>query len=234
MSENSNASEKSGRSPPYVPFPSFKTMLMGFKEQGLPSRIDRSVLTKFSGVIGSQLLSALRFLSLIDEDNHPKPGLQTLVAAAGSEHWASALEVVLKKAFAPIFTLDLKTATSAQFNERFRAEYPGEGSTLRKTMTFFLGALKDAQVPVSSYIMANKKPRNATMKKRSPRGDGGSPPGKVRQSVTPQHPPAPAAVPKSPFLVLMEDIYDPASMDGDEQQAVFTLARFLKTRKPAG
>src|SRR5687767_15335518 len=40
----------------------------------------------------------------------------------------------------------------------FRTSYPAaDGDTLRKCMTFFLNAVRDANIPISTYIMKNKK-----------------------------------------------------------------------------
>ena len=41
--------------------------------RAFPSRIDRSVLTRFSGVVGTQLMHALRFLGLIGDRWTPDP-----------------------------------------------------------------------------------------------------------------------------------------------------------------
>ena len=45
----------------------FKTFIEDLHEHGVPSRIDRSVLTRFSGIVGTQLMHALRFLSLVED-----------------------------------------------------------------------------------------------------------------------------------------------------------------------
>ena len=41
------------RTPPYVSFVTFKTCVADLKEHGIPNKIDRSVLTRFSGVTGT-------------------------------------------------------------------------------------------------------------------------------------------------------------------------------------
>lgn len=151
---------------PYVGFPSFKNMVGGFRQHVTPSRIDRSVLSNFSGIVGSQLLQALRFFGHIDGQGKPTEHLPRLIEAFGSEEWASTLEAELKRAYAPIFELDLKTASPAQFTETFRAAYPAEGDTLRKALTFFLSAARDAQISVNTYIMKNKKPRSGNGTKK--------------------------------------------------------------------
>src|SRR5215467_12194993 len=85
--------------PPYVGFSSFRALVRGFKAQVLPSRIDHSVLNNFSGVVGRQLLTALRFLKLIDQDNLPQDALRALVQAFDTDKWEPALAGVIKGAY---------------------------------------------------------------------------------------------------------------------------------------
>jgi hypothetical protein len=148
-------------SPPYTAFASVKTLFGSLKEHGLPGRIDRSVLTNFSGAVGSQIITALRFLGLIDADNRPNPDFQTCLDAYGTDAWPQALGNMVKQAYEPIFQLDLKTASPSQFTEKFRGTYPNKEETLRKCLTFFLNAAREAELPISAYIMKNKKPRSS-------------------------------------------------------------------------
>ena len=62
---------KSARTPPYTSYRTFKTFIEDLRERGVPSRVDRSVLTRFSGVVGTQLMHALRFLGLIEDHGAP-------------------------------------------------------------------------------------------------------------------------------------------------------------------
>src|SRR6516162_10256595 len=114
-----------GHRPPYVSYPSFKTLIGEFHDHDIPTRIDRSVLTRFSGIVGTQLLTALRFLSLIDERNAPTDRLRELVAAHGTNNWSQALLAILHEEYGPMFQLDLAAATSSHFAETFRKAYPG-------------------------------------------------------------------------------------------------------------
>jgi hypothetical protein len=157
--------------PPYVGWPSFRGMLSGFKEHVLPGRVDRSVLGNYSNIVGTQLLAALKFMGQIDQNGKPLDPLARAVAAIGTDDWKAELTEQLKRAYAPLFELDLKSASPAQFNEKFRASYPCEGDTLRKALTFFLNACREAEIPVSMFIMKNKKPRagNGTRKPKPAR-----------------------------------------------------------------
>ena len=75
--------ERNNLVPPYV---SYKA-LMKFIEtlrRGIPSQIDRSLMRNLSGTMQTQMLTALRFLKLIDQQGHPEPILSRLVSADAS------------------------------------------------------------------------------------------------------------------------------------------------------
>lgn len=171
MNNPANGNTPRTTTPPYVGWPSYNGMLSGFKEHVLPGRIDRSVLSNFSGIVGTQLLATLRFMGQIDSASAPTDLLKRLVNARGTDDWPQELAEQIKRAYAPLFELQLETASPAQFNEKFRAAFPCEGDTLRKAMSFFLNACRDAKIPISTFIMKNKKPRsgNGPRKPRTPK-----------------------------------------------------------------
>jgi hypothetical protein len=235
-----------GLAPPYVAFSTTKTFFGTLKEHGVPGRIDRSVLGNFSGQVGSQLMVALRFLNLTDGEGHPTPRLTELVSAYGTDEWPAALGSMLKGAYGPLMQTNLATATPQQFNDKFRDLYPAEGDTLRKCMTFFLGAAQEANIPISPYIMKNKKPRTAPTKRKAAKpkttqadhpadvakvqqrddsnGDGagqGNGNGSGGQGAA-----------KTAEQVLFELLHH--EMETDEKQAVFTLLLYLKKPKKNG
>jgi hypothetical protein len=159
MAEQSTASR--GNTPPYVSYPSFKTLMSDLHEHDVPTRIDRSVLGRFSGIVGSQLLTTLRFLRLIDDKSHPTPRLTELVAAYGTPEWGAKMIAILQDEYAPLFGLDLGNATALHFNETFRKAFPGKDSVSLKSIAFFLGAAKDSGIIVSDRVLHGRKPRTA-------------------------------------------------------------------------
>lgn len=227
----SGQDENKALAPPYVAYSSFKTMIGSFKAHILPTRIDRSVLGSFSGIVGSQLLTTLRFLKLIDKDNHPQDALSALVSAFGTESWAPALADVIKAAYAPVFDLNLKAASPSQFNERFAKSYPGEGSTLRKCMTFFLTAIQDAKIEISPYILKNKKPRSTLLKKRTaPRQNGQKSEATNGANGAPQPAPSPPIQPQTTQKLSEQllTVLDAKDLPNDIEAAVFALLRHLR------
>ena len=65
--------------PPYVSYRSFWNFLDRLQE-AIPARIDRSYWgDKFSGSTGAQLMRALRYLGLINDEGIPSPLLRSLL-----------------------------------------------------------------------------------------------------------------------------------------------------------
>jgi hypothetical protein len=167
-----NSSSKS--MPPYTSFGSLKSALAVLCEHGVPNRIDRSVWgNKFSGSVVSQVLTAFRFLRLMDPDGNPTPALRDLAKSYNTETWAVVLRRILQASYGQLLELDLQSATANQIYERFRTLYGAEGETGRKCVTFFLHAAQEAAIPVSAYLLSNVKPRGASSaarrKQRVPR-----------------------------------------------------------------
>ena len=103
-------------------------MLDWLRSEGVPLRFDRSFWqAKFSGSTGTQLVAALRFLGLL-QDDRPLPDLESLVDAATDER-RFILKELLKDSYATVPFDELDRATPAMVRRWFRA-YPVDGHTL--------------------------------------------------------------------------------------------------------
>jgi hypothetical protein len=217
---------------PYTAFSSIKTAVKLMKEHGLPSRIDRSVLTNFSGAVVTQVMTALKFLGLIDGDGRPTASLKILVETIDDENtWPTQLAEVIRGAYAPLFTIDLERASPSQFHELFKKSYPGADDVVRKSVTFFLNATREAKIPVSPYIMKNKKPRNVFAKRRTPRQKpttNADVSNALNAAIV--HAATPQTVTK-PLEYLLLDLIN-QDMEKEEREAVWTLINYLKRRQP--
>lgn len=152
---------------PYIAYQTLRTFIEPLKEHVIPNRIDKSLLKSMSGAVQGQLMTALRFLALIDDESRPTEKLKKLVAAYDTENWSSELNAVLKAAYPEIFALNLGSASPSEFNEAFKKAYPCEGETLRKGVTFFLNAGREAGVGFSPFLTKNTKPRSGPTKRRT-------------------------------------------------------------------
>jgi Family of unknown function (DUF5343) len=218
---------KSTRTPPYTSYRTFKTFIEDLRERGVPSRIDRSVLTRFSGVVGSQLMHALRFLGLIEDHGRPTQRLKELVNAHGAGHWPEKLLELLRKEYAPMFAIDLETATPSHFNEAFRKAFPAADAVVQKCVTFFLYAANDAGVTISGRVLKGRKPRSPTP--RSKHASAHAPSREFEAGTERPQPDTSRIEGKKPSEILLMHL-DPNEMDEEQQAAVWTLLKYFKAR----
>ncbi len=165
--------------PPYVSFNTVKNLLDWLNSEGVPLRLDRSFWqAKFSGSTGTQLMAALRFLGLL-QGNRPMPDLESLVEATTGER-RFILKELLKHSYGAVPFDELERATPAMLRGWFRA-YPIDGHTLRKAISFFVNAAREAEMPMSNSVrkMAKSRaaavPTGAARERRTARPDLSSP-----------------------------------------------------------
>jgi hypothetical protein len=85
------------------------------------------------------------------------------VSAFGAAEWGPKIVSLLQEEYAPLFGLDLGTATASHFDETFRKSFPGSAdSVFQKSIAFFLGAAKDGGIIISDRVMHGRKPRTPT------------------------------------------------------------------------
>jgi len=227
MSRGSAERARGVRTPPYTSYRTFRTFIEDIREHGVPSRVDRSVLTRFSGVVGAQLTHALRFLGLIDDDGRTTDGLRDLIKAEDEGRWSEALLELIRREYAPIFAIDLEIATPSHFNEAFRKAFPAADAVVQKCVTFFLYAASDAGVRISGRVLKGRKPRSLAPRRRRPapatlpRPPDGEP-------IGPQ-PDRSRDEGKKPSEILLLHL-DPKEMDEEQQAAVWTLMKYFKAR----
>ncbi len=221
---------RSSGTPPYTSYRTFKTFIEDLHEHGVPSRIDRSVLTRFSGVVGTQVMHALRFLDLIEDQGRPTPRLKALVNAHGSGNWSETFLELLRREYSPMFAIDLETATPSHFNEAFRKAFPAADAVVQKCVTFFLYAASDAGIKISGRVLKGRKPRSLTPRRKPARPALAPPP--IREfeaSPSPPEAPLPPIEGKKPSEILLLHL-DPNAMDDEQQAAVWTLLKYFKSR----
>jgi len=215
------------RTPPYTSYRTFKTFIQDLREQGVPSRIDRSVLTRFSGVVGTQLTHALRFLGLVADHGRPTQRLTELVNAYGAGDWPGKLLELLRQEYAPMFAIDLETATPSHFNEAFRKAFPAADAVVQKCVTFFLYAASDAGVKISARVLKGRKPRSLTPRKKLP--SARAPTADIGAGTSQSQPVASWIDGKKPSEILLMHL-DPNEMDDEQQTAVWTMLKYFKSR----
>jgi hypothetical protein len=101
----------------------------------------------------SWIISSLRFFGLIDPAGTPQPILNKLVDA---EDRSSLYGELCKSYYADLFaTVHVDRATQGQLDEWFRAQGIS-GSTITKSVAFFLDLAKKGGIPTSSHFKKSK------------------------------------------------------------------------------
>jgi hypothetical protein len=144
--------------PPYVSYRTFRNFIDGL-ETGIPDRIDRSYWgDRYSGSSGTQLMTALRFLGLVDGTGIPTTRMRQLVSAKGAQR-SEILKQIGHTAFDFLSerSFDPRGATYSQLEEAFYNNYQVTGDVARKCIKFFISLENDAGVPLSPFIMKRTK-----------------------------------------------------------------------------
>ncbi len=162
--------EKSRRLlPPYVSYRSLWNFLDRLHD-AIPARIDRSYWgDKFSGSTGTQLMSALKYLGLIDDEGIPTALLRDLVAARDFQRDEIMARIVRNSyGFFLDGAVDYKTATYSQFEDLLQSNYRVNSDVARKCIKFFIDMANDARIPLSPFVVKKtRKPRASTGMKRT-------------------------------------------------------------------
>jgi hypothetical protein len=153
--------------------------------------------------------------------------LTELVKAYGSPAWKEAVGKMVREAYKPIMQLNLQSATPSLFNEEFKKTYNGADAVSRKCMTFFLNAVREAELPVSPRLLSGTKPRTAPTKRRVTKPARKGQTGQQKTEDTPP-PSNPSKNDKLPSQIVFET-FDPTSMPPEVQQATLTLLTYLKS-----
>jgi hypothetical protein len=141
---------------------------------------------------------------------------------------------LLGQEYAPMFAIDLETATPSHFNEAFRKAFPAADAVVQKCVTFFLYAANDAGVKISGRVLKGRKPRSLTPRRKlakpafasSPTKDFDAAPSQPREALPPAPPPIEGKKPSEMLLMHL----DPNEMDDEQQAAVWTLLKYFKSR----
>ena len=157
--------------PPYVSYRTFRNFVDGL-QPGIPSRIDRSYWgERYSGSTGTQLMTALRFLGLIDSDGIPAIRLRQLVSAKGVQR-SQVLNQIAHSSFDFLMekSIDLQVATYSQLEQAFYSSYQVTGDVTRKCIKFFVSLQSDAGATMSPFIVKKSRAITASGGRKSNSG----------------------------------------------------------------
>jgi hypothetical protein len=135
-----------------------------------------------SGTVQGNLLTTLRYLDLISDDQTPTAKLSRLTSESEKERHEVAMEI-LDAAYPFVFrgNFELASATTKHLTDQF-ANAGATGDSLRKCMKFFVSFAEYAGMTVSQYVKTGAKrgPKpgstSAKAKKTANKPDSGIPP----------------------------------------------------------
>lgn len=213
-------------SPPYATFGAFIGFFNRLRDTGVPSRIDPTVFGNASGSAYS-IISALKFLKLIDESGAPSKSFIELVKAADDAR-GPLLKPIIQKGYPSVFkgSVDLTSMTAGQFDEHFRQEYGITGSTVDKVALFFIAASKAADIPLSAHLLNRKPIATSSAAKKSVkqrRRDEG-------EEIDAEDNPPPTATTKALEYQLIDLMSEP-DVDEATKQSIWALVQYLMARK---
>lgn len=230
--------EVSARKPPFLSFTTLTNFLDQFVDSTVPSHIDKSIFpTSMSGGNQVYLQNALKYLGLVSENNVPSDEFHALVAAKEQDKARIWSEILHREYAFLLKDIELDRATTRIVVDKFKEVGMG-GDTIRKAMTFFLHAAKAAKMTVSPHIKAPRPVPPAHPKApKNTKGSEQKPAGSVAQQTVgiesnnggggtggskPTDP---------PYQVLIKILSN--DMMPEEQDAVWTLIRYLKKKEPS-
>ena len=151
-----------GHIPIYVSYSTFTTFLDWLAEMPVtPTQLDRSLWGgKFAGGTGSQLMSGLRFLGLVDGET-PTDRLEPILRVDSTER-KQLLTALLRDAYGADLIDGLNSITPKMLNEGLE-RLGATDATLRKAFSFIVNAAKANEIPIAPTTA--KKARNKPARK---------------------------------------------------------------------
>jgi hypothetical protein len=157
--------------PPYLSWKTFVSYIESMR-QAIPPRIDKSMMTRLSGLNQSLMMNSFLYLDLIDKEGVLSPTLTQLIETSATEkrgEFKAILNKVLLSSYSFLFdstgTFDLAKSSSGDFDKKFEAQGVS-GQTVGKCEAFFIAAAKEAGIKLSPYIL--------DVKRRGPKGGSSS------------------------------------------------------------
>ncbi len=149
--DDQGPSDEESFTPPYISFQTLENTLDRMHGEGIPSRVDRSYLSSWSGSAQAQFLRAARSIGLLDADGHPTERLLDLVEKQSVR--PELIREMVRQYYGDALALG-ENATQAQLEEVFRS-YPGiSGSTVRKAVAFYMHAARAGGIRLSPHFKA--------------------------------------------------------------------------------
>ena len=225
--------------PVYLSFTTFRSAVQSLRTHGLPDKLDRTAWASRSGGEQSQIISAFRFLGLIDGSDNTQPSLKKLVdAQENTEQEKTVLSALLREKYVKLFELNLKTATQGQVADAI-GSYGPTGATRDRAVRFFLKAAYHCGIPLSSRLTAGMRSKDssdssdtedspvATPRRRRRRASLSEIPERDEDEVSGKAVKTVSLLETGGTLTL-SGTFNPFELDGDERKLVYDIIDLMK------
>ena len=173
--------------PVYLPFTSLRSTVQSLREHGLPSEIDKSAFGTRSW--GAQLLSAFRFLGLIDKEHNTQPILKRLYdSKQDTEEEKQIYKEILETSYSRVFSaVDLQNGTPQQLSDAIGAYGGTSGATRDRSVRFFIKIAEYCGIPLSGHLTRGTRMReeSASGTPSKSNGQNAAPKAKRKKRQTP-------------------------------------------------
>src|ERR1043166_742402 len=141
------------KTPPYLSYTTFQNFLESLRVTAVPTRINRGIMANMSGSNQALLLATLRYFGLASEQGVPTADLKQLVEAKESDRKQVWRRIVMG-AYSDTFgsKIDLERTTTDELADAIRRQGVSSPDRIRKCVTFFTMAAKDAGIKLSPHI----------------------------------------------------------------------------------
>ena len=188
--------QKKTRKAPYISIKALMDFLDHIRYVSTPKRVDTGLLQDYGTSKGNvfALMSALKFLSLVDESGNPTPAFNSL-QTMGDEFQHNLREIV-ESAYADLFArLDVSRDTREHIRNYFARNYSVSQS--ERTTSLFLDMCREAGITIAKETRGGKAETAERVKETKP---------PARQTKQPPQPPLlPPNIQREPDIVMSDD-----------------------------
>ena len=154
------------RTPAYLPFKTFLSALDRLA-QGMPHEVDKECFPTYSGVIQGQIIGALRFFELIDDNGVPNGKvLERLALEKTVGRRRTNLLPLIKSGYSDIIKLGLSRLAPSKLDAGFE-NYGISGDTKRRAKRFFIQAAQFVGLELSPLLTRRTRASTGKKKKQS-------------------------------------------------------------------
>lgn len=239
-----NEQKNGDRVPVYLSFKTFQSAVQNLRAHGLPTHLDRTTWDSRSGAEQTQIITAFKFLGLIDEAQNTQDSLRQLVKAAeNSDEERVFLASLLQQRYAKVFALDLENTTSGALESAI-GEYGATGTTRDRAVRFFIKAAEHARIKMSTRLTRGIRTRSSSG--AMPVSEDATPVNESTDNKLPrrrrryagnnsqEHPPAGVnmktiSLPEVGGTLTVSGTFNYFELEGDEQELVLDIISKLKT-----